>query len=327
MLLNLLNLFAQRHDDVIKWKHFPRYCELQSICEGNRPVTGGFPAQRGSNGEKFSIRRRHNVHVFSRRARYHTSWKSVVAVAMTLNVNVSFLAVVTRKYVALINTFAATIYQWFTHIVTPPWCNVTALLIFFKYPLLISNCSSIHDDVIKWKHFPRNWPFVRGIHRSPVNSLHKGQWRGALIISLICVWINDWVNNREAGDLRRYRVLYDVIVMFFTFGPSAGCPECICNRPRPWRRPCVSDWGCGAVILLSRGEFGREKNKICYQRGCVWTFCYMPNLWYNIVILQHIFILRNNRCERFVFNLGSFARNRECETQVCVFGVFFLNIC
>ena len=107
--------------------------------------------------------------------------------------------------------------------------------------------------------------------------------------------------------------------------PSAGCPECICNRPRPWRRPCVSDWGCGAVILLSRGEFGREKNKICYQRGCVWTFYYMPNLWYNIVILQHIFILRNNRCERsyFVFNLGSFARNRECETQVCVFGVFF----
>ena len=107
--------------------------------------------------------------------------------------------------------------------------------------------------------------------------------------------------------------------------PSAGCPECICNRPRPWRWPCVSDRGCGAVILLSRGEFGREKNKICYQRGGVWTFCYMPNLWYNIVILQHIFILRNNRCERsyFVFNLGSFARNRECETQVCVFGVFF----
>ena len=74
-------------------------------------------------------------------------------------------------------------------------------------------CWWIHDDVIKWKHFPRNWPFVRGIHRSPVNSPHKGQWRGALILSLICVWINDWVNNREAGDLRRYRAHYDVIVM------------------------------------------------------------------------------------------------------------------
>ena len=36
-----------------------------------------------------------------------------------------------------------------------------------------------HDDVIKWKRFPRYWPSVRGIHRSPVNSPHKGQWRGA----------------------------------------------------------------------------------------------------------------------------------------------------
>ena len=70
-----------------------------------------------------------------------------------------------------------------------------------------------HDDVIKWKHFPRYWPFVRGIHRSPVTSPHKGQWRGALMFSLICVWINGWINNRETGDLRRYRALYDVTVM------------------------------------------------------------------------------------------------------------------
>ena len=69
-----------------------------------------------------------------------------------------------------------------------------------------------NDDVIKWKHFPRYWPFVRGIHRSPVNSPHKGQWGGALMFSLICARMNDWV-NREAGDLRRYRTHYDVIVM------------------------------------------------------------------------------------------------------------------
>ena len=71
-----------------------------------------------------------------------------------------------------------------------------------------------HDDVIKWKHFPRYWPFVRGIPQSPVNSPHKGQWRGALMFSLMCVWINDWVNNRDGGDLRCYRTDYDVIVMF-----------------------------------------------------------------------------------------------------------------
>ena len=58
------------------------------------------------------------------------------------------------------------------------------------------------------------WPFVRGIHRSPVNSLHKGQWRGALMFSLICTRINGWVNNREAGDLIRHRAHYDVIVMW-----------------------------------------------------------------------------------------------------------------
>ena len=71
----------------------------------------------------------------------------------------------------------------------------------------------IDDEVIKWKHFPRYWSFVRGIHRWPVNSPHKGQWRGALMFSLICAWINRWVKNREAGDLRRHRAHYDVIVM------------------------------------------------------------------------------------------------------------------
>ena len=78
---------------------------------------------------------------------------------------------------------------------------------------------------------------------------------------------------------------------------------------------------CGVVILLSRGEFGHERNKISYERVCVWTFCYMSNLWYDIIILQHIFILRKTWRERsyFVFNLGSFERTRECDSQVFVF--------
>ena len=70
-----------------------------------------------------------------------------------------------------------------------------------------------HDGVIKWKPFPRYWPFVWGIHRWPVNSCHKGQWRGVLIFSLICAWTNSWANNGDAGDLRRYRAHYDVILM------------------------------------------------------------------------------------------------------------------
>ena len=58
---------------------------------------------------------------------------------------------------------------------------------------------------MKWKHFPLYWPYVRGIHRSPVNSPHKGHWRGALMFSLIHPWINGWINNGETH--------YDVIVM------------------------------------------------------------------------------------------------------------------
>ena len=68
-----------------------------------------------------------------------------------------------------------------------------------------------------WRHqmeaFSALLAFCEGIHRSPVNSPHKGQWRGALIFSLTCAWTNGWVNNRDAGDLRRNRAHYDVTVM------------------------------------------------------------------------------------------------------------------
>ena len=54
-----------------------------------------------------------------------------------------------------------------------------------------------------------------GEFTGPGEFLHKGQWRGALMFSLICIWINGWVNNHEAGDLRRHRGHFDVNVMIF----------------------------------------------------------------------------------------------------------------
>ena len=93
-----------------------------------------------------------------------------------------------------------------------------------------------HDDVIKWKHFPRYLPFLRGIHRSPVNSPHKGQRRGALMFSLICTRINSWVNNREAGDLRRNSTHYDVIIMWKTsvelVNPGCIKSSTLCGIPK-----------------------------------------------------------------------------------------------
>ena len=43
---------------------------------------------------------------------------------------------------------------------------------------------------------------------------YKVQWWGALMFYFICAWMNDWFNNREAGDLRRHRLYYDSTVMF-----------------------------------------------------------------------------------------------------------------
>ena len=56
--------------------------------------------------------------------------------------------------------------------------------------VLVIEIPSYYDDIIKWKHFPHYWPFVWGIHQSPMNSLHKGQWPGALMLSSICTWTN-----------------------------------------------------------------------------------------------------------------------------------------
>ena len=93
----------------------------------------------------------------------------------------------------------------------------SCILCSYSYTWIIqSTYRAVYDDVIKWKHFPRYWLFVRGIHRSPVNNHHKGQWCGALMFSLIAVWVNGCVSNRDAGDLRRHHAHYDVIVMLHT---------------------------------------------------------------------------------------------------------------
>ena len=69
--------------------------------------------------------------------------------------------------------------------------GINAAILLTISPWIFHKCtcninSVCHDNVIKWTHLPRYWPFVRGIHRSPVDSTHRGQWRGALMFSLIC---------------------------------------------------------------------------------------------------------------------------------------------
>ena len=80
-----------------------------------------------------------------------------------------------------------------------------------------------------WRHqmeaFSALLAICAGNSPVPVKSPHKGQWRGALMFSLICARINDWVNNQEAGDLRRHRGHYDVSVMNLIFQCRSTIPD------------------------------------------------------------------------------------------------------
>ena len=164
------------------WRHqMETFSVLLAFCAGNSPVISEFSAQSPvlrSFDVFFDLRLNNRL---GKQARGW--WLETPSGPLWRHCNVPWLEMTPRR-----NNFSS----------TPIWLG---------YPQL-------HDDVIKWKHFPRNWPFVRKIHRSPVNFPHKGQWRGALMFSLIYVWINDWANNREAGDLRRQHGHYDVIVMW-----------------------------------------------------------------------------------------------------------------
>ena len=94
-----------------------------------------------------------------------------------------------------------------------PTCTV-----YRQYRVLLS-LSTEEKTGTWWRHqmdtFSALLALCAGNSLSLVNSLHKGQWRGALIFSLVCAWTNGWANNREAGDLRRQRANYDVTVVMY----------------------------------------------------------------------------------------------------------------
>ena len=126
--------------------------------------------------------------------------------------------------------------------------------------------SNNHDDVTKWKHFPRYWPFVRGIHRSPVTSPHEGEWHGALVFCLIYIWTNGWANTRDAADLRRHRTHYDVNLM------------CI---PTITVTVSVSHWGrvthlCASKLTVIVSDNGLSPGR---RQAIIWTNAGISLIW------------------------------------------------
>ena len=98
--------------------------------------------------------------------------------------------------------------------VSMSWCNHHT----YGTTSLLSMMASSNGDI-----FRVTGTRVRAIHQSPVDSPHQGQWRRALIFSLIYAWTNGWANNRDTGDLRRYCAHYDVTVMQFIIVIDTNC--------------------------------------------------------------------------------------------------------
>ena len=83
----------------------------------------------------------------------------------------------------------------------------------FVYECYTTLSRATYNGVIKWKHCLRYQPFLRVFHQSPVDYPHKGQWWGALMLSLICAWPHGWANIQDARDLRRHCAHRDFTVM------------------------------------------------------------------------------------------------------------------
>ena len=138
---------------------------------------------------------------------------------------------------------------------------------------VLGTCEFINGfSIFKWwRHqmetFSRYWPFVRGIHRSPVNSPHKGQWSGALMFSLICAWINGWAKNCNAGDLGRHHAHYDVTIMkqLDLIGHQASSPindrQVICHIAPRVCAPPVPQADYETTMIIPRVQ--RETQRSC----------------------------------------------------------------
>ena len=70
------------------------------------------------------------------------------------------------------------------------------------------------DSTTWWRHKMETFSALLVFCADNSHSPNKGQWRGALIHSLICAWTNSWANTEDAGDLRSHRAHHDATIMW-----------------------------------------------------------------------------------------------------------------
>ena len=150
------------------------------------------------------------------------------------------------------------------------WCKRCILAKFWynMYNLELLTLGRLHDDVIKWKHFPRYWLFVRG-STCPGDFPAQKPVTRSLMFFFTCAWINDWVNNREAGDLWRHCGHYDVNVMEFKI-PSTEQMFVFNRCPPRTGGEAFHFWNGSYTIMTFELWVWRQPESICAVLNRCW---------------------------------------------------------
>ena len=150
---------------------------------------------------------------------------------------------------------------------------------------------------MKWKHFPRYWQFVPGefAAKRPVTQSFE--------CSLICVWINSWVNNREAGDLRRYRAHYDVTVLrLLRYVNEHYISLMFCFKIKRFPQNKTA-W---ITVIITKIGLGKQDDKqwVFWNQGIIWRLLLskcMVIIWDNDTKLK-VALIRNFVITSFHYN-------------------------
>ena len=167
------------------------------------------------------------------------------------------------------------IWSW---IVLAQYSNITAWVpnwnTQWHHAIMVCARISVLSSCSWWRHqmetFSALLALCAGNSPVPVNSPHKGQWRRTLMFSLICAWINDWVNNPEAADLRRHRGHYGVNVTYEKCTRRMFATQYCWDRLKRWNL-CMTPSRCITKMGLF-GSIDKYFHEMAYLKSTVCTF-------------------------------------------------------
>ena len=88
-----------------------------------------------------------------------------------------------------------------------------SMAIFSNAVLLNMSCCCRHDDVIKWKHFPGFWPFVKGIHCSMMHPYPQKDNDARLWCFFCCEPVEIPVIRNAMVVMRRHRNILEIFLI------------------------------------------------------------------------------------------------------------------